>query len=200
MEREPGVRGAAVHETVVTDARQPWGVEATAADGWQLRWGPIWAGLLTALGIFTLLTLLAVAIGLQAAPGTDEEIGLVGALVTGVIALVSFFVGGFVAAWAADLSHPGRALLNGFLVWALWLVLLLLIAAFGAGQIFGIAADLFGPLRVDAPEVDRNAMIRQLRDGAWSSLLALALTAAAAALGGVVGAREEVRTRWRSRW
>jgi hypothetical protein len=200
MEREPVARGPAVRETVVTEAREPWRAETAPGEVWQLRWGPIWAGLLTALGIFTLLTLLAVAIGLQAAPGTDEDPGIVGGIITGIIALVSFFLGGFVAAWAADLSHPGRALLNGFLVWALWLVLLLLIAAFGAGQIFGIAADLFGPLRVDAPEVDRAELVRRLRDGAWTSLLALALTAAAAALGGVVGAREEVRTRWLSRW
>src|ERR687896_2233904 len=196
MERQPVARDPMVRETVVTGASDTWRAGSAPGEAWQLRWGPIWAGLLTALGLFTLLTLLAVAVGLQATPGADEDPGVVGGIVTGIIALVAFFVGGFVAAWAADLSHPGRSLLNGFLVWALWLVLLLLIAAFGAGQIFGIAGDLFGPVRVDAPEVD----VRTLRDGAWSSLLALALTAAAAALGGVVGAREEVRSRWLRRW
>ncbi|MBA3627603.1 MAG: hypothetical protein H0W60_07690, partial [Chloroflexi bacterium] len=44
----------------------------TIPDRTQLKWGPIWAGLLTALGLFVLMTLAAIAIGLQAAPGADE--------------------------------------------------------------------------------------------------------------------------------
>lgn len=188
-----------VHETVVA----PVGVvepvsAATDGDRGQLRWGPIWAGLLTALGLFILLSMLAIAIGLQATPGGEVSSGtqLVAGIVTSAIALVAFFVGGFIASWSANLTHPGRSALNGFLVWALWLVLVLLLAAFGAGQVFGAALDLFGPISVTPPDVDSDELVRTLRDGAWQTLLAFALSAAAATLGGVVGAREEVRSRW----
>ena len=95
----------------------------------QLRWGPIWAGLLMALGVFFLLSLAAIATGLQAAPGADEDdLGIVAVVATSVIAIVSFFVGGFVAAWSAGVADPGRALLNGFLVWTLWLAIVILLA------------------------------------------------------------------------
>jgi hypothetical protein len=177
------------------------GVAATAAvghtgDRLPLRWGPIWAGALTALGVFLLLSLLAIAVGVQAAPGTDEDLGAIASIVTSIIALVSFFIGGFVAAWSAEVAGNARGLLNGFLVWALWLVLILLLAAFGASTIFGAATELFGQIAVPQPGVEPNEVISGLRQGAWGSLLALALTAAAAALGGVVGSHEEVRTRF----
>jgi hypothetical protein len=177
----------------VTDEGAPAGERA------QLRWGPIWAGLLTALGLFVLLSLLAIAIGLQATPAggeADADLGLVASIVTSAIALVSFFMGGFVASWSANLTHAGRSALNGFLVWALWLLLVLLLAALGAGQVFGIAADLFGPRGLTAPDVEAGDLVRTLRDGAWQTLLALGLTAAASALGGVIGAHDEVRRRW----
>ena len=184
---------AAAPAPAVTDYGAPAGERA------QLRWGPIWAGLLTALGLFVLLSLLAIAIGLQATPAggdADADLGLVASIVTSAIALVSFFMGGFVASWSANLTHPGRSALNGFLVWALWLLLVLLLAALGAGQVFGIAAELFGPRGLTAPDVDAGDLVPTLRDGAWQTLLALALTAAAAALGGVVGSHDAVRRRF----
>lgn len=171
----------------------------TIPDRTQLKWGPIWAGLLTALGLFVLMTLAAIAIGLQAAPGTDAgDVALVAGIATGLIALIAFFIGGFVSSWSANLSDNGRSLLNGFLVWALFLVLLMILAAFGAGSIFGAATNLLGDVAVNVPEVDVTPAeaLAGARESAWSSLLALALTAVAAALGGVVGSHESVRRRW----
>jgi hypothetical protein len=170
--------------------------ETTGAEDRPLRWGPIWAGLLTAIGVFFMLTLLAAALGLQAVPGApeEEEVGLAALLVTSGIALVSFFIGGFVSSWAGGISNPGRSLLNGFLVWALWLVLVFVLVAIGVGSLIGEAGGLFRQLTVEAPELEGQALIDALRSSTWQSFLALALTAAAAALGGVVGARDEVRT------
>ncbi|CAN5847484.1 hypothetical protein BH23CHL8_BH23CHL8_28460 [soil metagenome] len=165
-----------------------------------LRWGPIWGGLLTAVGAFFLMTLLAIALGLQAAPGApaaDEEgVGLVAVIVTSAIALIAFFIGGFVSSWSAGLTDQGRSLLNGFLVWALWLVGVILLAAFGLGSFVGAVGEVFGQVTLDAPEIERQELVDMLRTGSWQTFLALALTAAAAALGGVVGAREEVRGMW----
>ncbi len=172
-------------------------IDAAPADLQQLKWGPIWAGMLLALGVFFLLSLAAIAAGLQAAPGAEEEdLGMVAAIVTSAIALVSFFLGGFVSAWSAGLADPGRALLNGFLVWSLWLAIVILLAALGFGAIVGAMGDLFGEVAVSGPDVEPAELVDILRASAWQTLLALGLTAAAAALGGVVGARPELRGRW----
>jgi hypothetical protein len=48
-----------------------------------------------------------------------------------------------------------------------------------------------------APDVDPQELITMLRDSSWQTLLALGLTAAAATLGGVLGARDDLRDRWR---
>lgn len=171
---------------------------AAPADLQQLRWGPIWAGLLMALGVFFLLSLAAIATGLQAAPGApDEDLGIVAIIATSVIALVAFFLGGFVSAWSAGLADPGRAMLNGFLVWTLWLAIVILLAAFGLGAIVGAMGDLFGEVAITGPDVDPAELVDILRSSAWQTLLALGLTAAASTLGGSVGAREELRGRWR---
>jgi len=172
---------------------------ASPADLQQLKWGPIWAGLFVSLGIFFLLSLAAIAVGVQAAPGTadEQDLGIVAIVVTSAIALVSFFMGGFVSSWSAGLADPGRSLLNGFLVWALWLVTVILLAAVGLGSIVGAMGDLFGQVVVSGEGVDPAALVDVLKNSAWQTLLALGLTAAAAGLGGMVGAREELRIRWR---
>ena len=176
---------------------------AAPADVQPLRWGPIWAGLLTAIGVFFLLTLVAVALGLQAAPGVDpseEDVGFVAVLATSAIALVSFFIGGFIASWSAGLADQARSMLNGFLVWALWLVAVIVLALFGLGSFVGAAGEVFTRVAVDpaieVPAVEGDELVNLVRDGAWQTLLVLLLTAAAAALGGAVGARPELRSAW----
>lgn len=208
MDNRPLAPEGATHATGPGAPRESGSFVAREGDVWDpgtlpdqtsLKWGPIWAGLLTALGLFILMTLAAIAIGLQAAPGADEgDTAMVAGIVTGLIALVAFFSGGFVSSWSAELSDNKRSLLNGFLVWALFLLLLLILAAFGAGSIFGAATNLLGDVAVNVPDVDvtPEEAIAGARESAWGSLLALALTAAAAALGGVVGAHDTVRSRW----
>jgi hypothetical protein len=170
---------------------------ATPADLQQLKWGPIWAGMLMALGVFFLLSLAAIAAGVQAAPGADEDdLGMVAVVATSAIALVSFFLGGFVSSWSAGLADPGRALLNGFLVWTLWLAIVIVLAAMGFGAIVGAMGDLFEEVAVSGPDIDPAQLVDVLRSSAWQTLLALGLTAAAATLGGAIGARPELRGRW----
>jgi hypothetical protein len=153
-----------------------------------LRWGPIVAGLVTALGVFILLSLLAVGLGLGAAQGENPT--MVATIVGSIIALVSFFLGGFVAAWSDNAIDNRRGALDGFLVWALWLLVVLFAGALGlgVGALFG--GDIGGLFPTDqAPDLN------VLRSGALRTFLALALTAAAGALGGVVGTRDRIRTR-----
>jgi len=161
-----------------------------------VRWGPIIAGLLTALGTFLLLSTLALGIGLQVAPGgTDsEDTGIAAGLITAAIGLISFFLGGFVAARSSAVGGGLTGTLNGFLVWALGMAFVVLLAALGVGQLFGAAGDLFTQYRAlgaPAPDVDTNALRDQVRNGALGAFLGLALPALAAALGGWLGARED---------
>ncbi len=210
MDNRPVAQEGVAHDHVPPDTRSgpPLSGSLVAGDDYwntgtipdrtQLKWGPIWAGLLTAMGLFILMTLAAIAIGLQAAPGLEGDVAMVAGIVTGLITLIAFFIGGFISSWSANLSDNGRSLLNGFLVWALFLVLLMVLTAFGVGSIFGAATDLLRDVAINAPDigVTPEEALRGARESAWSSLLALALTAAAAALGGVVGSHEAVRGRF----
>lgn len=161
----------------------------------RVRWGPIWAGLITAIATFVVLTVAAIAIGAQAVDsGVGDEAGMAGGIASGVVALLAFFAGGFVAARTAGVIGRGYGALNGFLVWALGVVIILALAAFGLGSLFGASGDLFaqyqqmGQPRAD---VDRDAALEGIRNGSIGALIGMLLPAAAAALGGWLGSREE---------
>lgn len=159
----------------------------------RVRWGPILAGLLTAVGTFLLLSTLALTIGVLAAPrGTNaQDAGAAAGIVSAVIALLAFFIGGLVAARTAAIGGRTTGALNGFLVWALGILLILVLAAFGLGQLFGAAGDLFGQYRsIGSPNANAGNVGDAVRTGALGAFLGLALPAAAAALGGYLGARE----------
>src|SRR5918994_7921387 len=66
----------------------------------RVRWGPIWAGLITAIATFVVLTVAAVAIGAQAVDSGAEgdTAGMAGGIARGVVAVAAFFAGGFLAA------------------------------------------------------------------------------------------------------
>lgn len=163
----------------------------------RVRWGPIWAGLITAVATFLLLTVAAVAIGAQAVEGgADEEAaGAASGIVSAIIALLAFAIGGFVAGRTAGVIGRGYGALNGFLVWALGVVLILALAAFGLGTLFGASGDLFAQYQqMGQPQadVDPNAAVEGIRNGSIGAFLAMLLPAIAAAVGGLLGSREEV--------
>ncbi len=180
-----------------------WGERAgaadvTLADIQQLRWGPIAAGTLTAAGIFILLSMIAIAVGVQAAPGVEaiDDMDAIGIIVTSAIALVSFFVGGFVATYSAGVSDMGRSLINGFLAWTLWLVAVAFLGAFGIGSIAGAMGELFGQVSVSAPDIEPTVALDSVRTASWSAFLALSLTALSSMLGSAVATRDELRGAW----
>lgn len=169
-------------------------ITPATAGQYSLRWGPIAGGMLAAFGLFVLLSMLAVAIGAALATDGTTAPPIVATIIAAAIALFSFFMGGLIASWAGDVVGDMRGALYGFLVWAFWLVLVLFAGGLGLGQLFGA----FGGTLADitAPDLTREQITEALRTGAFRTFLALALAAAAATLGGVVGARDDIRDRW----
>jgi len=169
-----------------------------------ISWGPIWAGVLTAFGLMFLFSLIGLAAGLATVDltgdptaGQDVPVDLIATIVTGLFLVLAFFVGGFVASWSSGLVDEGRGILNGFLVWALAVVLLLVFAALGAGQIFGAAGAAFGGGFTPGalPDVDEQSLLEAFQSAAWQTVFAVVLAMAAAILGALLATRDEVRGR-----
>jgi hypothetical protein len=148
-----------------------------------VRWGPIWAGLVTTLTTFLILVLLAYGLGLGQASVTTN------AWVTGILGLIAFFIGGLVAAGTSRVWGAGAGLLTGFLVWALGTTLIVLLSLAGAGRLFGAPGQFFGsggPPGV--PSMGPVQLARAVRMAAWGGFLSLVVSALAAMLGGWLGA------------
>ena len=194
------------HETVHAAERRP--VEAApravrqdspdlVARRDSARWGPIWAGLITAITTFLLLQLLAIGLGLVGVGPNNTG----SAWVPAIVGLIAFFTGGAVAGMTSSVRGAATGFLNGFLVWALGTVLILVLSALGLGQIFGALGSvvgqlgLFGPGGVNPPDslpnpdLDPAQIASAFRTGAISAFFGLLVAAIASALGGFLGGR-----------
>jgi hypothetical protein len=161
----------------------------------RVRWGPIWAGLLTALTTFLLLELLAYGLGLL----TSNDNGAVSASgaapwVSGALGLIAFFLGGYIAERAAVARGGSAGLLNGFLVWALGTGLILLLSVVGLGSLFGALGNVIGQFLAaghsvsgSSPNVNPGQVAQVTQSAALGAFFSLLLSAAAAALGGLLG-------------
>lgn len=100
----------------------------------RVRWGPIMAGLFAALSLLALLSVLGMAIGLSAYdPGDRARNFGIGAGVWGAISmLLAFFLGGWLAAKTAAVRGGQNGLLNGAMVWAVAIPLMIYLLAGGA--------------------------------------------------------------------
>lgn len=178
-------------------------VNVAGQRGDQVRWGPVWAGLIVALPTFLLGTLLFLALGVL---DGDSTSGTTTGVVTGLIALGAFFLGGLTAAATTMWRDVRTGLLHGILVWALSIVAILGLTLLGGGALLGsagnIASQLIDPAAVtsaasqvdgsDVPEVsasDQAAAVDAGQSAASYGVLGLGLTFLASAAGGVVGAK-----------
>lgn len=183
-----------VNEHVVRRGPPMYGTRWSGIYRDRVSWGAIWGGLLTALGLFLLLSLLATAIGIttvQQGNVDPENVGRVAGVVSAVLGLLAFFVGGFIAGRGGGIVGQDAGAVNGFLVWALALVVVLVLTALGVGQLFGTLGgfDVFRQLR-DA-NVDPSQAGQGVQTAAWITFISMALAATAATLGGWLGAVSE---------
>lgn len=166
----------------------------------RVRWGPIWAGLLTALSLFLLGSLIALALGalsVDARAADADDASRASGIASAVIAALAFGIGGFIAAKTAAARGRGNGLLNGFLVWALAVPLLLYLASQGLGALLGAAGNLFDDARalannrVGDVNVNRNNLVEGIKNGALGASLGMLIPAITASLGGLLGARDD---------
>jgi len=192
--REAGAPAAGPYRDVAVRDRDD-GAMASRRDS--ARWGPIWAGLITAVATFLLLQLLAIGLGLVGI-GPNEDGG--GGWVPAIIGLIAFFTGGSVAGMTSAIRGSATGLLNGFLVWALGVLLILLLSALGLGQVFGALGNVVGQLGLlqsgglnvpnsDISNPDLAQVTQAVRSGALGAFFGLLLSALASALGGFLGGR-----------
>lgn len=179
VRREANVPGGAAYvpaSTAVSSARNA------------VQWGPIWAGLITMFAIYMLLETLATGIGLV----TITNGGL-SAWITGLVALIAFFVGGWVAQATSVVRGPRAGVLNGLMVWALGTVLVLGLSLFGLSALFGtlgsVVVNFFaaGHTIGNLPTPSIGVVVSNAQTTGWGAFLTLLLTAIVAAIGGWVG-------------
>lgn len=112
-------------------------------------WGAIFAGAVAGLSTHILLMMLLTAVGMGAAsPATDDNpvatFGVGTAIAWTISALLSLFIGGWVAGRCAARVHSVSGTVHGFLVWCVGTIAALLLVSSGAGALIGGAARVVG--------------------------------------------------------
>ncbi|CCH88466.1 Putative permease [Modestobacter italicus] len=156
----------------------------------RVRWGPVWAGLVVALPTFLLLEVITLALGWWdiAEPG-----GTNAGWISGINGLIAFFLGGLTAGASSMWRGTNDGLLHGILVWALGIVSILGLALLGGGALLGpvaqVVTDVANVGTANVPNIDPAQAAETAKSSASWASLGLGLTIAAAALGGVLGAK-----------
>jgi hypothetical protein len=181
----------------------------------RVRWGAVLAGLVTALSTLVLLSVLGLAIGLTTFETGDQlsNFGM-GAGIWGAIStIVAFVLGGWVAARSAAVRGRSNALLNGAMVWAVAIPLIMYLLGSGVGSMMNMATDAAAASATaltEAAPADTNAAANAVQEqaqqvdpatvndaaqnageAAWGTLVALLLGLAAAVGGGLMGERKQ---------
>lgn len=113
----------------------------------RVSWGAIIAGTVTALVIIVLLNLLGTAIGLATIEPTEEKNPLAGlgtgAAIWWVISnLIALFAGGWVAGRLSGVSDRSEGLIHGFLTWALYTVVSIVLISSAVGSVINSAGSI----------------------------------------------------------
>jgi hypothetical protein len=151
----------------------------------RVRWGPIWAGVITAVGSYLFLQLGLIATGIvELGDSAGDD-----AIASGIAALIAFFIGGVTTGASAMWQGADDGMLHGVVMWFTALVAIIVFAGVGSGIALGSfdTSDVFDEFSLD--EVDTEQANEDAQDAAGKALLALSLGLAAAAAGGALGAK-----------
>lgn len=117
------------------------------AEGMKVSWGGVFAGVLVALGVSMLLTVLGVAIGISAVNPREADAGAIGvgtAIWGAVQLLIALFVGGMVATRVGAIVDRTTGFFEGVLVWVVSLVLMAYLAGSGIATVASGALNVVG--------------------------------------------------------
>lgn len=171
----------------------------------RIQWGPILGGIATGLASMLVLTALGLAIGASAfKPGTDVTDWGTWAGIYGIASgLVSFFIGGWVAAKTSATGGTFSGLMNGLVTGAAMLIALVWMTTTSLTNLVGfVGTNLSNVARaavnnVSTTQVQNAASTAaanaptvtygDVRTGAWVTFVVLAVLLGAAALGGLLG-------------
>jgi hypothetical protein len=169
----------------------------------RVRWGPIIAGVFTALVTLLVMTVLGLALGLTAfePDETGDRTVTTAAAIWGILtAVLAFFLGGWMAGRNATGTPHENGAVNGFLVGAATIVVMLWMIGSGLGNLMGLAGtnlDEITQIVFDDPltevsgeeitDVVPTENYDAARDSAWGTLAGLVVALAAAAAGGAMG-------------
>ncbi|MCC3413781.1 MAG: hypothetical protein JGK24_16500 [Microcoleus sp. PH2017_29_MFU_D_A] len=174
-----------------------------------VRWGPIFSGLVIAIGTQLVLSALGAAIGLSNIANSGAPRSIAGNVGTGVgiwsiiSLLISLGVGGWVTARACGPMNRSTALLNGAILWATTLTIGSWLLANGVAGTFGVVAANAGAainqaqqggvnLPNQAPSVsaqDARNIAENAAKAGWSFLFGSLLGLVASMAGASAGAR-----------
>ena len=163
----------------------------------RVHWGPIWAGVIVALPVYLVLQLLFFALSILDLGVDGEGQSTTTSIVSAVLALIAFFVGGVMAGSTAASRDSDEGLLHGVLTWAVGIVAILGLALLGAGALLGNLSTVVsqsgglqqqaGQAGQAAGQIDPAQALQAAQQGAGWAALALGLTVLAAAAGGMTG-------------
>jgi hypothetical protein len=185
---EPVEGRARTPEPTIDEPPRRQSAEDLAQEAGRSNWGP---GVLAAFLTFLLLELLVFGLGLVAATDRPGDAGSED-VVTGIVGLIAFFVGGYVASMTSGARDERAGLLDGVLVWAFVTILLLLFSSLGVGQFFGALGDVVGQSRAlgdPTTTIDPSQISNTIQSSALGAFLSLLVWALASAAGGWLGAR-----------
>lgn len=190
--RRPLVDDRPIVESTTPAYVDPPVVEAARAID-RLRWGPVVGGVLAALAGLIVLNVLGLAVGLSVSSATSPSLhdlqtaaGIWGA----ISALVAFFVGGWLAGHTAApgvsvrSGFPGT--INGAMVWATALLVLVVLGSFGVSDALGYFGASLHALTT-AVHGNAGSPLQTATIDAWGTFIALVLTLVVSAVGGWVG-------------
>lgn len=123
---------------------------ADDTQGIRVSWGGVWSGFLVGFGVFLLLSILGLAIGVSAVnvdPNEEANAGGVGvgAIVWSALSLlVSLFIGGVVATRTGLVYDRGAGMIEGVLVWVIAMLAIFWMAGSGIGLLARSTSGLIG--------------------------------------------------------
>jgi hypothetical protein len=139
--------------------------------GFRVAWSSVWSGFLIAVGVFLLLTVLGMAIGISAAdigPGEDgnaRELGMGAAVWSGVTLLIALFLGGMVATRTGMVYDKAAGVTEGVLVWVLSILGLIYMASSGIGMLSSGVFGALGGVAQSATAAVQKVDVSQLTSG-----------------------------------